>query len=83
MSFENYFPRIFSGFSDLKVFLGFSTVFSFERFFSEISLILFDLNLFSRPTGNGLENGTFGFGGLFAGCGLCTLCAPTPWLSVI
>ena len=39
-------------------------VFSFERFFSEISLVLFDLNLFSRATGNGLETDELGLGGL-------------------
>ena len=63
--------------------LGFSLVFSFERFFSEISLVLFDLNLFSRATGNGLETDELGLGGLLACCGLCTLCVPAAWLSVI
>ena len=77
------------------IFLGFSEFFWFESvsrifcgfpiwtLFSEISLILFDLNLFSRTTGNGLEADELGLGGLLACCGLCTLFAPTPWPSVI
>ena len=75
MSFENYFPRNFSSFCDLKFFPGFSLFFPFESYsFQEFLKFSGLKSCFSRTTGNGLETDELGLAGSLACRGLCCLC---------